>query len=63
MKMKKWVTATPDLAKARSLSEACGFSPLAAAVLCARGVDTPEKARHFLATGAEGLYKSEAKRA
>lgn len=56
MKMKKWVTATPDLDKARSLSEACGFSPLAAAVLCARGVDTPEKARHFLATGAEGLY-------
>lgn len=56
MKMKRWVTAAPDLDKARSLSEACGFSPLAAAVLCARGVDTPEKAAGFLATGIEGLH-------
>ncbi|MGM9612372.1 MAG: single-stranded-DNA-specific exonuclease RecJ, partial [Butyricicoccus sp.] len=56
MKMKKWVTAAPDLEAARSLSEACGFSPLAAVALCARGVDTPEKAQAFLATGAEGLH-------
>lgn len=56
MKMKKWVTAAPDLEAARSLSEACGFSPLAAVALCARGVDTPEKAQAFLATGTEGLY-------
>lgn len=56
MKMKRWVTAAPDLPAVRSLSEACGFSPLAAAVLCARGVDTPEKARAFLATGVEGLH-------
>lgn len=56
MKMKKWVTAAPDLDAARALSEACGFSPLAAVALCARGVDTPEKAQAFLATGTEGLY-------
>ena len=56
MKMKKWVTAAPDLEAARSLSEACGFSPLAAVALCARGVDTMEKAQAFLATGAGGLH-------
>ena len=56
MKIKKWLTATPDLQKARSLSTACGFSPLAAAVLCARGVDTKEKAETFLATDLEHLY-------
>ncbi|MBS7224565.1 MAG: single-stranded-DNA-specific exonuclease RecJ [Clostridiaceae bacterium] len=56
MKMKKWVTAAPDLEAARSLSETCGFSPLAAVALCARGVGTPEKAQCFLATGIDGLY-------
>ncbi|MBS5702401.1 MAG: single-stranded-DNA-specific exonuclease RecJ [Butyricicoccus pullicaecorum] len=56
MKMKKWVTAAPNLEAARSLSEACGFSPLAAVALCARGVDTMEKAQAFLATGAGGLH-------
>lgn len=56
MKIKKWLTATPDLETARSLSTACGFSPLAAAVLCARGVDTKEKAETFLATDLEHLY-------
>lgn len=56
MKTKKWVTASPDLTAARALSKACGFSPLAAVALCARGMDTPEKAKAFLATGPEGLY-------
>lgn len=56
MKIKKWVTAAPNLAAARSLSAACGFSPLAAVALCARGVDTPEKARDFLATDIDGLH-------
>lgn len=56
MKMKKWVTAAPDLAAARSLSKACGFSPLAAVALCARGINTPQKAHDFLATGSEGLH-------
>ncbi len=56
MKTKRWTTAAPDLQAARSLAGACGFSPLAAAVLCARGVDTPEKARRFLSTGVDGLH-------
>ncbi len=56
MKMKKWVTAKPDLQAAQSLSETCGFSPLAAAALCARGVDTPEKAAAFLSTDISGLH-------
>lgn len=56
MKIKKWVTAAPDLQAAQSLSETCGFSPLAAAALCARGVDTPEKAASFLSTDIRGLH-------
>lgn len=56
MKIKKWVTAKPDLQAAQSLSETCGFSPLAAAALCARGVDTPEKAAAFLSTDISGLH-------
>lgn len=56
MKMKRWVTQTPDYQTARALSEACGFSPLAAAALCARGVDTPEKAAAFLTTDLAGLH-------
>ena len=47
MKMKRWVTASPDMAKVRSLSAACGMTPLAAAALCARGIETPEAARAF----------------
>ena len=35
MKMKRWVTAEPDAEAVRSLAAACGFSPLAAAALCA----------------------------
>ena len=56
MKMKKWVTAAPNLTAVQSLSAACGLSPLAAAVLCARGVTTPEQVKSFLATGIEGLH-------
>lgn len=56
MKIKKWVAAAPSLSAARSLSKACGFTPLASVVLCARGIDTPEKAAHFLATDAAGLH-------
>lgn len=56
MKMKRWVIAEPDLGAARSLSKACGFSPLAAAALCARGVTSPDKAAQFLATDPAGLH-------
>ena len=56
MKMKRWVTASPDMAKVRSLSAACGMTPLAAAALCARGIETPEAARAFLTTDPARLH-------
>lgn len=56
MKMKRWVTAEPDAEVVRSLSAACGFSPLAAAALCARGVKTPEQARAFLSSDPASLH-------
>lgn len=56
MKMKRWVATEPDLDKVRSLAHGCGMTPLAAAALCARGIDTPEKARAFLETDAGCLY-------
>lgn len=56
MKMKRWVTAAPDLAQVRSLADACGFPPLTAAALCARGIDTPEAVHSFLATDPAGLH-------
>ncbi len=48
MKIKRWLTAKPDFQKARALSEACGFTMLAAATLCARGITVPEEAEKFL---------------
>ena len=56
MKMKRWVTASPAPEGVRSLAAACGFSPLAAAALCARGVSTPEEARAFLADDPASLH-------
>ena len=47
MKFKKWNLAPPDPEAQRQM-EAAGVNPLAAAVLCARGLDTVEKARDFL---------------
>lgn len=54
MKTKRWLTAKPDFSEARALSAACGFTPLAAVTLCARGVTTPEAADAFL--NPSGLY-------
>lgn len=54
MKTRRWLTAEPDFAEARALSAACGFTPLAAATLCARGITTPEAAEAFL--NPPGLY-------
>lgn len=54
MKTKRWLTARPDFAEARALSEARGFTPLAAVTLCARGITTPEAADAFL--NPPGLY-------
>lgn len=56
MKMKRWVTAKPNLENVRSLARSCGFTPLAAAALCARGIDTPERAQAFLETDPAKLY-------
>ena len=56
MKMKRWVTAEPDAEVVRSLAAACGFSPLTAAALCARGVSTPEQARAFLSSDPASLH-------
>ena len=41
MKSKKWNIAAPSREKIRNLSRQCGYAPLTAAVLCARGLDTP----------------------
>lgn len=56
MKMKRWVTASPDLETVRSLAQACGFTPLAAAALCARGIETPADAHAFLETDPAKLH-------
>ena len=48
MRYKKWNFTAPARPEVMSMTEA-GLPVLAALVLCARGVDTPEKARAFLA--------------
>lgn len=53
MKIKKWITASPEDARAKALAAECGFTPLAALTLCARGLDTAEKARAFLSVDAD----------
>ena len=50
MKYKQWNYASSAPETRRALEEA-GVPPLTAAVLCARGFDTVEKARRFLASG------------
>ena len=50
MKYKQWNLAASDPAGVAALERA-GLPPLAARVLCARGLDTPEKARAFLDAG------------
>ena len=53
MKYKQWNRAA-SAPQARAAMEAAGVPPLAALTLCARGLDTVEKARDFLASD-EGL--------
>ena len=48
MKYKKWNFTAPARPEVMAMAEA-GLPVLAALVLCARGVDTLEKARAFLA--------------
>ncbi len=54
MKYQQWNRACCG-ARSRAGLERAGIPPLAALTLCARGVDTPEKARAFLASGRELL--------
>ncbi len=56
MKTKRWVIADPSEARVRALSEEGGYAPLAAAVLVARGIDTPEAAADYLSCDTSGLY-------
>lgn len=55
MKYGIWNVSQVDGQKAAALG-AAGISPLAAAVLTARGYDTEEKARAFLASGRQALH-------
>ena len=50
MKYKQWNRAA-SAPQARAAMEAAGVPPLAALTLCARGLDTPEKASAFLDAG------------
>ncbi len=55
MKYKQWNRAGGDSAAADTMVEA-GIPKLAAMVLCARGIDTPEKAKVFLNDSLEQLH-------
>lgn len=55
MKYKQWNISTARVADYRALTDA-GIPPLPAQVLCARGLNTPEKARAFLDDREDMLY-------
>ena len=55
MKYKQWNICTPQAEDCRHMIEA-GIPPLPAAVLCSRGLNTPEKARGFLDDREELLH-------
>ena len=55
MKYKQWNICTPCAEDCQAMIDA-GIPPLPAAVLCARGLDTPEKARAFLDDREELLH-------
>ena len=54
MKTKRWVIAAPDRARVDALSREGGYAPLTAAVLAARGIDTPQAAAAFLSSDRRG---------
>ncbi len=56
MKYEQWNLRQGGSAAARREMELAGIPPLCAAVLCARGLDTPEKAGVFLAHGPDLLH-------
>ena len=55
MKYKKWNLAAPEGSAVQALCRA-GLPALAAVVLCARGLSTPEAAAGFLAAGEAPLH-------
>lgn len=55
MKYKKWNQAAPDRSAIQALVRE-GLPPLAACVLCARGLDTVQAARDFLAAASAPLH-------
>lgn len=55
MKYKQWKIGAPRAEDCRAM-EASGIPPLAAAVLCARGIETPDKAWAFLNDREELLH-------
>ena len=55
MKFQQWTLRSGRQPDPQALTQA-GLSPLCAAVLCARGLDTPPKAAAFLADGEERFH-------
>ncbi len=53
MKYQRWDLRRPGAPAARRSLERAGLSPLCAALLCARGLDDPQKAAQFLSCGPE----------
>ncbi len=56
MRAKRWVIASPDTERVRVLSQETGYTPLTAAVLSARGIDTPQAAADYLSCDVRGLH-------
>lgn len=56
MKTKRWVVADPDEARVCALAAGGGYAPLTAAVLAARGIDTPAAAQAYLSCDPAGLH-------
>ena len=55
MKYRQWHVSSCDPAAVAAMRRS-GLSPLVAELLCVRGLDTPEKAASFLASGPEQLH-------
>ena len=56
MKYQRWDLRRPAGSAARRALEDAGLSPLCAAVLSARGMDSPEDAARFLSSGSERFH-------
>ncbi|HEX6279194.1 MAG TPA: single-stranded-DNA-specific exonuclease RecJ [Pyrinomonadaceae bacterium] len=54
---KRWIIAKHDHAAAKAFAAEVGVSPLAAALLLARGYDTAERAREFLNPSVEHIHE------